>query len=134
LKGPEPVSEHRDSTLDRRAHHDLLADRHCLGLGHHSSSAGAFAASAQPVTARCQYVSRSDVTQRLSRTPRDADLPRHLSDDDLLEGARADLAHWTASLDAPDAAAALGRPTQLGAQDEKLAWRITDCAVVRCRG
>src|SRR5437764_6197520 len=57
LEVPEPVGEHSESTLYRRVHHDLLADRHCLGLGHYPSSSGACAVSAYPASARCQYVS-----------------------------------------------------------------------------
>ena len=45
---------HRESTLDRCVHHDLLADRRCVGLGHYPSSSGASAASAYPASARCQ--------------------------------------------------------------------------------
>jgi RNA polymerase sigma-B factor len=46
---------------------------------------------------------RVELTQRLSRTPRDADLARYLnvSDDDLVDAQRADLALRTSSLDAP---------------------------------
>ena len=46
---------------------------------------------------------RVELTQRLSRTPRDADLARYLdvSDDDLLDAQCADLAFRTPSLDAP---------------------------------
>ena len=57
LEVPEPAGEHRESTLDRRVHHHLLADRRRVGLGHYPSSSGASAASAYPASARCQYVS-----------------------------------------------------------------------------
>ena len=60
LEVPEPVGEHRESTLDRRVNDDVLADCRCVGLSHHASLVsvlGACAASAYPASARCQYVS-----------------------------------------------------------------------------
>src|ERR1700730_1481466 len=54
LEVAEPVGEHREGALNRRVHHDLLADYRWPCLRPRSSSLGASMPSAYPPSARCQ--------------------------------------------------------------------------------
>ena len=67
---------------------------------------------------------RAELTQRLSRTPKDAELARHLrvSEAELLDAQRADLAFQASSLDAPlsDAQEAVSLGDLIGGEDPRL--------------
>src|SRR4029077_6741623 len=54
LEVTEPMGEHHEGTIDRRADDNLLADRHCFRIAHQSSLVGASTTSAYPVRARRQ--------------------------------------------------------------------------------